>query len=271
MDQQQMAAYLKACRGRISPSSKGFSDVRRRVPGLRREEVAELAGISADWYTRLEQGRGTGVSRDVLNRLAEALELSPFESEYLASLSGNARMTNWVSDSANSKAERILRHEMLTALLPHPAYYVMGPWQVIAWNEAVDLVLPELFDKQSKCNAMRMIFCNDSYRARIKNWSKSARESLTVFRGDYGLRPAGERFQGLVAELMTESAEFAQWWSEHEVSTRGPERKVLIDEKLGNLHFVTQCYISAKQPDLILVVFTGDVTTQHKITEALQR
>ncbi|WP_435105123.1 helix-turn-helix transcriptional regulator [Arhodomonas sp. AD133] len=270
MDRQEMGAFLKACRSRIDPRTAGFPvSRRRRVAGLRREEIAELADISADWYTRLEQGRDVGVSREVLQRLITALRLTASEAEHLIALSGiSPRPAAPASPRKNAAGDGTYQH-LLDALSPHPAYYITGPWDLMAWNDAAARIVPEILAPETHGNLLRMIFCHDRFRARLVDWESHARQCLAVFRGDYGQHPGDTRFRRLAAELTVASTEFAQWWPAHEVGIRSPTAKRLQDPELGELNFVAQFFHAAEQPDLVLVVFTGDTTTQQRIAGAL--
>ncbi|MDN3516578.1 helix-turn-helix transcriptional regulator [Aquisalimonas lutea] len=270
MDRQEMGAFLRACRGRTDPVSSGFAvGKRRRVAGLRREEVAELAGISPDWYTRLEQGRDVGVSRDVLERLIDAFQLTASEADYLISLSGISPATQTEQRPAPGGTEQVAQQRVLESLNPHPAYYVAGPWDLVAWNESAEQVMPELFRTDARRNALRMVFCNESFRERLADWEQHARHCMAVFRGDYGRHPGDERFRRVAAELTIASPEFARWWPEHQVEVRTPAEKQLHDPELGELHFVTQFFHATERSDLVLIVFCGDASTQRRIAGRL--
>ncbi len=272
MDRQEMGAFLKACRSRIEPRTAGFPvSRRRRVTGLRREEVAELAAISADWYTRLEQGRDVGVSREVLERLITALRLTASEADHLIALSGISPTPALPETPAKNAAGDAAHQHLLDALSPHPAYYVAGPWDLVAWNDAAARIVPEILAPGAHGNLLRMIFCDERFRARLTDWEDHARRCLAVFRGDYGRHPGDTRFRRLAAELTVASTEFAQWWPAHEVGIRSPTAKRLRDPDLGELNFVVQFFHAAEQSDLVLVVFTGDTETQARIAGVLQR
>lgn len=270
MDRQEMGAFLRVCRQRIDPQSAGFPvQRRRRVAGLRREEVAELAGISPDWYTRLEQGRHVGISREVVERLIEALRLSPAESEHLVALSGVSPRVMASDDMAQLPVGDDAPEQLLGALQPHPAYYITGPWDLVAWNDAAARVIPELLAPENEGNVLRMVFCDERFRARLVDWEAHARRCLAIFRGDYGRNPADARFRRLAADLTLASPEFAAWWPRHEVGFRAPSAKRLRDREFGELRFVVRFFHAAERADLILVVFTGDTGAQEQIQAAL--
>lgn len=272
MNRQEMGAFLKACRGRTDPVSAGFSaGKRRRVTGLRREEVADLAGISPDWYTRLEQGRDVGVSREVLERLIGAFQLTASEAEYLISLSGISPATQSIQRPGSGDTEQLARDRVLESLNPHPAYYVSGPWDLVAWNRSAEQVIPELFTPETRRNALRMVFCDNSFRSRLADWEQHARRCMAIFRGDYGRHPGDGRFRRMAAELTVASDDFARWWPEHEVEVRTPAEKKLFDPTVGELNFVTQFFHATERSDLVLIVFCGDTPTQQRIAGQLNR
>lgn len=272
MDRQEMGAFLRACRSRIDPRTVGFPvHRRRRVAGLRREEIAELANISTDWYTRLEQGRDVGVSRDVPERLIAALCLTSSEADHLVALSGiSPKPVKGVEPEGHAEGSAA-HQELLDSLSPHPAYYVTGPWDLVAWNDAAAHIIPEILAPETHGNLLRMVFCHHGFRGRLVEWESHARQCLAVFRGDYGRHPGDVRFRRLAAELTVASAEFAQWWPEHEVGVRSPTTKKLRDPELGELSFVVQFFHAAEQSDMVLVVFTGDAPTQQFIATTLER
>lgn len=270
MDRKEMAAFLKAQRGRIDPQSAGFRPGRRRrVSGLRREEVAELVGISPDWYARLEQGRELGVSATVLERLAVALSLSPTEAAYLFSLAGLSAPKTATQDE-KAVPELTSHRDLLESFGPNPAYYVSGPWNLAFCNRAAARMIPELLGPEGNGNVLRMIFCSSGFRKRLVNWADHAQRCIAVFRGDYGRNIDDARFRRLAAELTVASPEFAEWWPQQKVGTRSPTVKLLRDPELGELSFTLHFFHATEARNLILVVFAGDAEARERIASALE-
>lgn len=265
MDRREMAAFLKARRSRIDPVSAGFPPGRRRrVSGLRREEVAELAGISPDWYARLEQGRDLGVSATVLERLAAALRLSPTETAHLMSLAG-LPVADAVTEDEKAASELETRRDLLESFGPNPAYYVSGPWDLAVCNRAAARMIPELLGPEGNGNVLRMIFCSHSFRERLANWADHAQHCIAVFRGDYGRNIDDARFRRLAAELTVASPEFAEWWPQQKVGMRSPTVKLLRDPELGELSFTVHFFHATEARNLILVLFAGDAEARKRI------
>lgn len=266
IDHKELGDFMKACRARIDAETMGFPvGSRRRVAGLRREEVAELAGISPDWYTRLEQGRDVGVSRRVLECLSEALQLSEAETGHLFSLAGVQRF----AETAIPGVESVSQADVLEALSPNPAHYVSGPWDLEAMNAAAELALPELRGADANGNVMRMIFRDEGFRERLVDWESHAQQCLATFRTLYGRQARNPRFRQLVSELTLSSEAFATWWPRQRVGDLSPASKRFIDPVLGELRFTVRFFQPTEDPGGILTIFMGDSSTQQRLGEAL--
>jgi transcriptional regulator with XRE-family HTH domain len=206
-----LGAFLRAMRSRTKPESVGISTVgQRRVPGLRREEVAQLASIGVGWYTWLEQGRDVNVSSDVLERLHAALALSPAEREHLFALAHNRPPPNIGFDGgAISHSSAALLGRMADA-----AYIANRRWDVLAWNGAAAELFRDLASAQGhQPNMMRFLFVSPTLRALHVDWETDARVSLEKFRLDFWRHRNESSFADLVSELRAASGEFRQWWS----------------------------------------------------------
>ncbi|RAW05999.1 transcriptional regulator [Halomonas elongata] len=267
IDHEELGAFMKACRARVDAEAMGFPvGKRRRVAGLRREEVAELAGISPDWYTRLEQGRDVGVSRRVLECLSKALQLSEAEMGHLFALAGVQRP---VETAVSSSEAVVSQAEVLEALSPNPAHCVSGPWDIEAMNMAAEVAFPELHGKKAGGNVMRMIFRDEGFRERLADWESHAKQCLATFRTLYGRQMRDPRFRQLVNELTLSSEEFAAWWPRQHVGDLSPASKRFIDPVLGELRFTVRFFQPTEDPGRILTVFMGDAYTQQRLGEAL--
>jgi transcriptional regulator with XRE-family HTH domain len=198
-------------RSRTQPGSVGISSAgQRRVPGLRREEVAQLAGVGVAWYTWLEQGRDVNVSSDVLERLHAALALSRAEREHLFALAHNRPPPNSGFDGgAISQSSAALLGRMADA-----AYIANRRWDVLAWNGAAADLFPDLASAQGRQpNMMRFLFVSPAQRALHVDWETDARVSLEKFRMDFWRHRNERAFADLASELQTISPEFRRWWA----------------------------------------------------------
>ena len=252
--ENRVGAYLKECRARLDPSTFGFSTSRRRTPGLRREEVAQRADVSATWYTWLEQGRGGVPSADVLDRLADALDLTAVEREYLFLLALN-RPPEVHIPAAEGVSPRLQR--VLDALELCPAFVKNSTWDVLAWNRAAAAVMgyssampPE------RRNVMRRLFGDPERHTRLPNWEASARFMVAAFRTEVTRAGASARVAALVDELCQTSPEFRDLWRGHDVGSFGEGSKHLLHPVAGMLTLDYSAFAVDGQPDLGMVVFS---------------
>ena len=205
-----LGAFLRAMRARIHPASVGISSVgQRRVPGLRREEVAQLAQVGFVWYTWLEQGRDVNVSSEVLERLYAALRLSQAEREHLFALAHNRPPPNMaLEDHKVAQSSSALLSRMMDA-----AYISTTRWDVLAWNSAAEGLFRDLaLAQKTQPNMIRFLFTSPRLRALHVDWETQARVSLEKFRMDFWRYQNRASFNDLVAELQAVSDEFRQWW-----------------------------------------------------------
>jgi transcriptional regulator with XRE-family HTH domain len=207
VNENRLGDYLRNRRIKLDPASFGFSGSRRRTAGLRREEVAQRANISATWYTWLEQGRGGNASADVLNRIAKALMLTEVEREHLFLLGlGRAPEVRYRgSDAITPRLQRLL-----DALAYSPAIVRTATWDVVAWNRAAVAVLTDYGSlPPEQRNILRMIFCDPRVRAAQFDWESVARFVVSAFRIDAARAGAAAEVEPLVDELCRSSPEFA--------------------------------------------------------------
>jgi transcriptional regulator with XRE-family HTH domain len=214
-----LGAFLRAMRSRTKPESVGISSVgQRRVPGLRREEVAQLAGVGVAWYTWLEQGRNVNVSSEVLERLHAALALSPAEREHLFALAHDRPPPNVGFDcGVPSQSSAALLGRMADA-----AYVANRRWDVLAWNAAAADLFRDLASAPGRHpNMMRFLFTSPNLRALHVDWEMDARVSLEKFRMDFWRHRNERSFADLVSELRAASSEFRRWWATPFVHSTG--------------------------------------------------
>jgi len=245
--------YLKDRRARLDPTSFGFALTRRRTPGLRREEVAQRAGVSATWYTWLEQGRGGAPSADVLNRIAGAMMLTDVEREhlFLLGLGRPPEVRYRASEGITPRLQRVLDTLELS-----PAFVRSATWDVIAWNKAAATVLTDYSDlPEGQRNVLRMMFRDARVRAAQSNWQSVARYVVASFRADVARAGAARDVQSLVDELCSTSPEFAAMWRENDVQGHGEGLKILHHPVAGKLAMEFSSFAVDGRPDLAMVIY----------------
>ena len=251
--ENRLGAYLKDRRAKLDPAAFGLPGTRRRTPGLRREEVAQGANISATWYTWLEQGRGGAPSADVLDRIARALMLTDLEREHLFLL-GLGRPPEVSFREAEGVTPRLQR--VLDALNPSAALIKTSLWDVVAWNRAAAAVLTDYKDRPpEERNILRMMFLDSRVRSIQYDWQSVARFVVGAFRVDAARTGATAQVAALVEELRAKSPEFEAMWSENNVYTHGEGVKRLRHPIVGELGLEYSSFAVDGRPDLSMVVY----------------
>ncbi len=254
-DDNPLGTYLKACRARLDPAAYDISKTRRRTPELRREEVAQRAGVSATWYTWLEQGRGGTPSAAVLEQIAEALALTAVEREHLFLLAQH-RPPEVYYRAAEEATPRLQR--VIDALELSPAYLKTSTWDVVAWNRAAAAVLTDygaLLAEQR--NILRLFFRDPDVRTKTSDWESEARFMVAAFRAEAARTGAlMSEGQALVDELSGLSAEFRAMWHDNEVRTYGEGSKCLRHPLVGVIALEYSAFAVDGQPDLGMVIYT---------------
>jgi transcriptional regulator with XRE-family HTH domain len=253
-DANSLGTYLKDRRARLDPTSFGFPLQRRRTPGLRREEVAQRANVSATWYTWLEQGRGGAPSADVLDRIARAMMLTDAEREHLFLL-GLGRLPAVRYHAPEGISPRLQR--VLDTLEYSPAFIRTATWDVIAWNKAAAAVLTDYSTlPDGERNVLRLMFRDSRVRAAQPNWQHVARYVVASFRADVARAGATGNVQSLVDELCATSPEFAAMWRDNDVQGRhGDGTKVLQHPVAGPLAMEFSSFAVDGRPDLNMVIY----------------
>ncbi len=248
-----LGAFLRDRRCRLDAAAFGLSMVRRRTPGLRREEVAQRANVSVTWYTWLEQGRGGAPSADVLDRLARALMRTDVEREHLFLLGlGRPPEVHYrQDDEVSPRLQRVL-----DALEFSPAYIKTATWDIIAWNHAATVMLNDYGALAPRDrNVLRMMFCDPVVRARQLDWESVARFVVATFRADAVRAGATGSVEALVDELSRTSPEFAAMWREKEVGAHGEGTKVLRHPAAGLVSLEYSAFSVDGRPDLSMVIY----------------
>ncbi|WP_165422940.1 helix-turn-helix transcriptional regulator [Ktedonosporobacter rubrisoli] len=268
----ELAHFLRIRRKQLSPSQFRLpaGPRKRRTPGLRREELASLAGISPTWYTKLEQGQEIQVSAQVLDSLAQALQLSEDERTYLYVLAREQLPLPVQKYAEHISADL---QAMLDALSPHPAFIMNTRWDIVGWNRAAALVFID-FDTLSawERNFVWIMFTRAEQRDLFLHWEYWARETLALFRASIG-RDIGEPwFIGRRDHLMQASPEFCQWWEAHEVSEAHMGHKELMHPQIGLLKLQSTALLVADDPNLKLCVYTPlpQTDTAQKLIRLVQ-
>ncbi|MEZ3179043.1 helix-turn-helix transcriptional regulator [Streptomyces pimonensis] len=259
-----LGEFLRARRARLSPDDLGlprYGD-RRRVPGLRREEVALLAGVSAGYYTRLEQGQPVNASAEVLDAIATALRLTRAEREHLHVLSTTGHRT-WPETPCTEHASGDLR--MLLTTLDHvPALVVGRRNDVLAWNGAGHALLAGHLDPASpddpgaRPNLSRLVFLDAPTRALYRDWPAKARAVVGHLRNLTARNPEDACLAALLGELGDHSTEFAALWDEHPVDPCGRDVHTLAHPVVGDLTVTQQAFQVAQEPHQFLVTLTAE-------------
>ena len=264
-----LGPFLKARRAKLDPATCGFSAARRRTPGLRREEVAQRANISAKWYTFLEQGRGGAPSPDVLERLSSALELTQAEREHLFHLV-QPRQRMSVDDGAQkvSPALRLL----LDAMEFIPAFVKTSAWDIVAWNRAAAAALTDYGSlPPGRRNLLRLLFSDPEAQATMDDWDGHARFAVAAFRLETTRVGPSDAANALVVELTNSSKAFSAMWRDNEVGAHGGGVKHIRHKVAGPLTFEYATFAVDGQPDLGLVVFTPATPADTERVKALVR
>ena len=231
---QQLGEFLRSQRARLSPGLFGLpGGVRRRTPGLRREEVAQLGGLSTTWYTWLEQGRDISLSAHALGRLANVLKFSAAERTYLFDLAGKR------DPHGTSEAEPAAPAPLLAALntVSGPAYVLDHLWNALGWNQAARALFVGWLDEGTDRNLLHFIFLNPASRQLLADWETRARRVIAEFRIDYGHHLEEPAMQELVQTLQARSPFFAQAWPIHSVTGREGGLRGFNHPKRGALEF----------------------------------
>jgi len=245
--------YLRERRQRLDAAKLGYTLLRRRTPGLRREEVAVRACVSTTWYTWLEQGRGGAPSEDVLERLANALELSAAERDHLFLLAQN-RLPG-VTWQAGVEVSPSLQR-VLDSMTHTPALIKTAEWQVVAWNHAATKVFVDYAQlPAAQRNILLMMFRDEEMKKRLPDWHKVTRGMVANFRADVARTGASEHVRVLVEELSAISETFRQLWQSQEVSQHGEGIKQLWLPDEGVLELEYSTFAVEGKPGLSMVVF----------------
>ncbi|MFD0338099.1 helix-turn-helix transcriptional regulator [Streptomyces sp. NPDC127117] len=248
--------FLRSRRARIQPEDVGLQSYgRRRVPGLRREEVAQLAGVSVDYYIRLEQGRGSSVSDAVLDAIARVLRLDETEHAYLRTV---ARPRAGAPAPASAQRVRPGLRLVLDSLTAAPAFILGRRMDVLAWNALGDAVVGFSRMPAAERNMPRQVFLEPAARELYPDWAAVAAETVAYLRLDAGLHPNDRQLATLVGELSLKSEDFRRLWADHLVKSKTGGVKRINHAVAGELVLPYETLGSAGDPGQSLVVYTPE-------------
>ncbi|SEM52549.1 helix-turn-helix transcriptional regulator [Streptacidiphilus jiangxiensis] len=256
----ELSEFLRTRRARLQPEDVGlpYFGARRRVPGLRREELAQLAGVSAAYYTRLEQGNARNVSAAVLEAIADALRLDRAEREHLDHLAKPAPRRGRAVPPRPQRVRPQLQH-LLDAMDSVPAYVLGRRCDILAWNRLACALLGDFAAlPPEQRNMAWLVFMEPATRELYDDWEGKARDMVAGLRMHAGRSPDDPRLAALIGELSVKSPEFRQWWAAHDVRGTGPCTKELHHPVVGRLTLANESMVLPADPDQLLVTYAAE-------------
>lgn len=265
----EMGEFLKACRNKIKPEKIGFSvGARRRTPGLRREEVAQLAGIGLTWYTWLEQGRAINVSDAVLDSLSRVFSLTDEERSHLYALA-NKSLPQQI-EAYQTVNDRIINFLEKLDLLYCPAYITDCHWNLVKWNKYATIVFGDFSQlPSSERNIIYMMFCNQDYMSLFEQWELHAKEILARFHATFARHIDDPWFTGFIQDMKNKSEKFAAWWALYDVNSMSDIVKNLMHPTLGKLTFDFVSLDVFDNQNLKLLVYNPDNETSLSLGKSI--
>jgi transcriptional regulator with XRE-family HTH domain len=265
---QALADFLRKRRALLSPADVGLPPgLRRRTPGLRREEIAQLANIGISWYVWLEQGRDVHPSPQVLESLAQALRLTLNERRHLFLLAGQPLPPPAapLEESASPALQQVLDD-----LNPSPAYVLGRRYDYLAWNQAADrlFAISEASPRYAR-NLIWRLFTSPTMRER-PNWEQIARSTLAEFRTANARYPGDRWFEELIENLKQVSPDFCRWWPHHDVRSALDGHKIIEHPALGYLEFEHITLQVLSNPDIRIMIYTPLAETRTKLERFLE-
>jgi transcriptional regulator with XRE-family HTH domain len=251
---RELREFLMSRRARVSPAQAGLPDggARRRTPGLRREEVAVLAGVGASWYQWLEQGRDISVSPQVLDAVARVLRLSNAERRHLYLLAGLNPPAPEVAPEDRDMCDGLRR--LIDTWMPYPAHIMDRYYNCVMYNDAAGMVLGMRPENTQNC--IVDFFTDPLYRGQSRTWERNARTVVAQFRASCSAAPDDEGFQELLVQLRDKSPEFAELWEQRDIEDAGQIRKELDHPLVGLLAVESTAMKVPARPDLTIVLHT---------------
>ncbi|MFD9700812.1 helix-turn-helix transcriptional regulator [Lentzea sp. NPDC059081] len=251
----ELREFLRSRRAKVTPEEAGLPSFpgTRRVPGLRREEVAQLAGVSVDYYVRLERGRSVNVSESVLDALARALRLDETERAHLYTV---ARPTRRARPLPPQRVRQGLR-VALDAMPDVPAMVIGRRTDVLAANRLARALYKD-FDAAPphERNMIRYAFLDPAARELYADWATNARNGVAALRVYAGRHPHDPELAALVGELSVRDADFRRWWADNDVYSHGHGSKVLVHPVVGEIAVGYESLVTEDDPDVSILLNT---------------
>lgn len=265
---QALADFLRTRRARLLPSDLGLPlGSRRRTPGLRREEVAQLANIGTSWYVALEQGRDVHPSEQVLESIAQALRLNVAERRHLFLLAQSQGLYN--SSPPPEETVGLSLQKAVHALDPHPIYVMGRRWDLLTWNRAAELVFQ--FSEIAQPHTRNFIWRSFTSPVLLsnRNWEKLAQSLVAQLRADSARYPGDKWFGELIEDLKQTSEEFRLWWTRHDIRSIPDGHKLMEHPTLGHLEFEYAALQVPDNTDQKVIICTCLPETVSKLTTLL--
>ena len=249
---QPFGEFLRSRRTRLDPDALTVAALkRRRTPGLKREEVAQRAGISVEWYVKLEQGRAVTPSSDTVDALGRALCLDRVEMAHLRALASSGGRKPFRCETVPDVVQRIV------AGLPQPAYVTGERFDVLSWNAAATALFGDFGPVADEKRNILLWMLTDPAAKNVfgKTWPDEARRIVSLFRVSYDLWPGDPGFIGLVDQVKAHCPEFEGWWSEHGIGAPLSGAKSLRHPKLGPVCYQYASFQANDDPALKLALY----------------
>jgi hypothetical protein len=265
---QELAGFLRSRRERLSPEQLGLPEFgRRRTPGLRREEVAQHAGVGVTWYTWLEQARDINVSDQVLDAISRTLLLDPHERSHLFTLAGSPLAQTGPDCVPVSEPVR----QLLTKLDPYPACVTNGRYDLLAYNHAYAVLIGDLdalpFDQR---NSMWLVFTSPTTRAALPEWETASLRMVAQYRAAMADHVGEGVWKCMVRRLQDASPEFAEMWSRHDIAAPENLTKRIRHPELGPLQFTyTNLWLSQRMGVRLVTYTPDDAETDSQIAKSV--
>jgi transcriptional regulator with XRE-family HTH domain len=266
---RELATFLRNRRERLTPEQVGLPEGgRRRTPGLRREEVATLAGVGVTWYTWLEQGRDIRASEQVLGAIAGTLRLDPYERTHLFTLAGVSAPTKQPDCTAVPAGMQAV----LRKLEPFPATVQNARYDILAWNRSYDELMGGVSDLPFEDrNSLLILFTNTEFRRRALTWAESAPQMVAQFRASLAEHLTEPCWKALLKRLKHESPEFARMWQAHEVRPARNHTKTFRHPQAGVLRFDYTNLWTGQRSGLRMTTYApADEETEQRLDLLLQ-
>ncbi|MDX3798246.1 helix-turn-helix transcriptional regulator [Streptomyces sp. AK04-3B] len=254
----ELSEFLRTRRARLKPQDVGLAEFgrHRRVPGLRREELAQLAGVSVAYYTRLEQGNGRNVSAEVLDSIARALRLTDAEHAHLTHL---AKPKHKKKQSGPPQQVRSALRQLLDTMDSVPAYLVGRRAEILSWNRMAAAVFGDWAElPAAERNWARLVFLRPDYQDLFVDWEQKAIDVVCQLRMDAGCYPDDPRLSALVGELSVKSEDFRRLWATHDVKEKNHGVKRLRHPLVGELSLNFEGFRLAGDGEQIMVTYHAE-------------